>query len=463
VRSTRRILTVWALWLLASCASASDRVALVIGNGSYQHATHLANPGNDARLLGETLRGLGFDVTEQVDLGRNAMERTVLDFSRRASGAEVALIFFAGHGIQMAGHNYLLPVDARLEDDLSLRVEAVNLDLLLESVAGAGTRLVVLDACRNNPFASRMRMSNPNRSVTRGLGKVEVAEGGTLIAFSTSPDDVATDGDGRNSPFSTALARHLRQPGLEIRQVFTRVRAEVRGQTKMRQTPWENSSLLTDVFLAGTTPVPPDPRPVIPAPAFDPRQAELAFWQGTQQADTLAAYRAYKQRYPSGDYAALADIQIEKLSIRSTPSATAQFVAQAEVDSNGFIDQGNGVLFDTQTGLEWTQHDNGSPTNWSDAERYCANLSTAGSGWRLPLIDEFAAIYNRPGGGTAVCGSHTCKISPAFRLSTAHFWSGTQPRSSEAWYIWLFNATRTSDFVSHVSRDLRALCVRRRS
>ncbi len=249
--------------LFASPAAEARRVALVIGNGSYQHTTRLPNPGSDAKALARTLRTLNFDeVTGLTDLDRPRMERAVLEFGRRASGADVALVFFAGHGIQMDGRNYLLPVDARLEDDLALRVEAVNLDLVLDAVSGAGTRLVVLDACRNNPFLSRMRVSGANRNVSRGLAPVDAALGGTLIAFSTSPGDVAADGDGGNSPFTSALVRHLAQPGLEIRQVFTRVRADVLAQTGKRQTPWENSSLLGDVYLAGSGMSVVNPTPV---------------------------------------------------------------------------------------------------------------------------------------------------------------------------------------------------------
>ncbi len=254
------LLAMLVLWPLAASA-ATDRVALVIGNGSYQHGTRLPNPANDARLIARTLRELEFDVIEHVDLERNAMERAALEFSRRANGARVALVFFAGHGIQMAGSNYLLPVDAKLEDEFALRVETVNLDTLLESVSGATTRLVVLDACRNNPFVSRMRLSSANRNLTRGLGKVEATIGGTLIVYSTRPDDVATDGDGDNSPFSAALAKYMKQPGLDIRQVITRVRNDVLDQTGNRQEPWESSSLREDVFLAGTgvSIVPPTP------------------------------------------------------------------------------------------------------------------------------------------------------------------------------------------------------------
>lgn len=253
--TTPKILTFFACLMTAFYAGAAERVALVIGNGGYKHATELPNPGNDARLIAGTLRELGFDVIEHVDLERTAMERATLEFSRRANNAKVALVFFAGHGLQLAGKNYLLPIDAKVEDEFALEVETLTLDMFLKSVSGASTRLVVLDACRTNPFVARMRPSSASRNTARsGLAVVDVSEaitGGTLIVYSTKPDDVADDGEGDNSPFSAAMGKYLKQPGLEIRQVLTRVRNEVLKQTENKQEPWDSSSLREDVYLAG--------------------------------------------------------------------------------------------------------------------------------------------------------------------------------------------------------------------
>jgi formylglycine-generating enzyme required for sulfatase activity/uncharacterized caspase-like protein len=241
-----------ALLLPASHGQGSNRrVALVVGNGQYAATTPLPNPVRDAELLSASLQRVGFEVQTLRNAPKAQMERELLQFARRAQGASVALVYFAGHGLQMEGRNYVLPVDVKLEDDMAVSLESIELNQLLRVVQGASTRLVVLDACRNNPFAARMRMTGATRSISRGLARVDTATRGTLIAFSTSPDDVAADGSGQHSPFAQSLAKHITQPGLEIRQVFTRVRADVLAQTGERQIPWENSSLLGDLYLAG--------------------------------------------------------------------------------------------------------------------------------------------------------------------------------------------------------------------
>ena len=195
----------------------------------------------------------GFTVTQQRDLGKAAMERAILSFGREAQGAEVALVFFAGHGIQSEGRNFLVPVDAQLADDLALPIETVDVDLLLRATQGATTRLIILDACRNNPLAAQMRMTQAGRSIGRGLAPVNTVGGGTLIAFSTAPGTIALDGTGRYSPFAESFAKAVKQPGIEIRQVLTQVRREVLAKTGERQMPWDNSSLLSEVYLAGIT------------------------------------------------------------------------------------------------------------------------------------------------------------------------------------------------------------------
>lgn len=233
---------------LHGTASAAQRVALVIGNGAYRHDRALANPKNDARGVATVLGNLGFKVTQGADLGRSAMERAVLEFGRQTEGSEIALVYYAGHGLEVGGKNYLLPVDARLTDELALRTEAVDMDLVLEATAPARTRLLFIDACRNNPLANRMKVRANGRSVGRGLARVE-AVNNTLIAFATAPGTVAEDGKGTNSPFAAALMRHLPTPGLEIQQVLRMVRQSVAGATGNKQVPWDSSQLFDAVVL----------------------------------------------------------------------------------------------------------------------------------------------------------------------------------------------------------------------
>jgi formylglycine-generating enzyme required for sulfatase activity len=268
------------------------RVALVVGNGQYANTTPLPNPVRDAELLSASLQRVGFEVQTLRNAPKAQMERELLQFARRAQGASVALVYFAGHGLQMEGRNYLLPVDVKLEDDMAVSLEAIELNQLLRVVQGASTRLVVLDACRNNPFSAGMRVTGATRSVSRGLARVDTATRGTLIAFSTSPDDVAADGNGQHSPFAQSLAKHITQPGLEIRQVFTRVRADVLAQTGERQIPWENSSLLGDLYLAGAATNPM--ATVAPEPVTSPNPPQSA---GGMSLDDLKREQATREEW----------------------------------------------------------------------------------------------------------------------------------------------------------------------
>ncbi len=268
------------------------RVALVVGNGQYAATTPLPNPVRDADLLSTSLQRVGFEVQTLRNAPKAQMERELLQFARRAQGASVALVYFAGHGLQMEGRNYVLPVDVKLEDDMAVSLESIELNQLLRVVQGASTRLVVLDACRNNPFAARMRMTGATRSISRGLARVDTATRGTLIAFSTSPDDVAADGSGQYSPFAQSLAKHITQPGLEIRQVFTRVRADVLAQTGERQVPWENSSLLGDLYLAGAAGNPM--ATVAPEPVTSPNPPQSA---GGMSLDDLKREQATREEW----------------------------------------------------------------------------------------------------------------------------------------------------------------------
>lgn len=234
------------------------RVALVIGNGAYVNARSLRNAPNDARALAVTLRGMGFEVSEGIDLDHTAMQRTISEFLHDAATARIALVFYAGHGIQINGNNYLLPVDVQLGSFHS-GTSIINVDTILAALDDRiRSNIIILDACRDDPAASQpMGGAVTSRSVfVPGLARTAepekgaIAGAGTLIAFATAPGQVALDGDGPNSPFSTALVRHISTPGLEVQQMMTRVRAEVVAATNNKQVPWANSSLIGEVYLA---------------------------------------------------------------------------------------------------------------------------------------------------------------------------------------------------------------------
>ncbi len=229
------------------------KVALVIGNEAYQHTVPLANPKNDATRMSAMLKRLGFDVVSGTDLSQTGMKRIIREFVRKSRKADLSLFFYAGHGIQVAGQNYLLPVDAVVKDETALDFELVNVSVISNYMGGLGkVGVILLDACRDNPLSRTLARSLGTRSsqVGRGLATISTPGGGLLVGFATSPGDVAADGQGNNSPFTAALLKHLPTPDVEIELLMKRVKAEVIRMTKNDQRPWHNSDLAKEVYLA---------------------------------------------------------------------------------------------------------------------------------------------------------------------------------------------------------------------
>jgi tetratricopeptide (TPR) repeat protein len=232
--------------------SLDRRVALVIGNSDYQFANKLANPTNDATDMSASLRQLGFDVIEGKNLDRHRMDDAIRQFGIKLDRADLALFFYAGHALQVGGKNYLVPIDAKLERPGDLALDTVEIATILGQMeAERRVNLVFLDACRDNPLARSLARSLGSRSVAigRGLASIQSAIG-TMIAYATQPDNVALDGQGRNSPFTTSLIRHIGDPGVDIGTIMRRVRAEVIAATNEKQVPWEHSSLVGEIILA---------------------------------------------------------------------------------------------------------------------------------------------------------------------------------------------------------------------
>ena len=317
--------------LLSFPAPAAQRVALVIGNASYAHAPALANPLNDAADIGGALGRLGFAVTRLENADRASLWRGLQEFALAASASEIAVVFYAGHGIEVDQRNFLVPVDARLASDQDVEFEAVPLELVSRAVERAsGLRLVILDACRENPFAVQMQRAGATRSIGRGLARVEPS-GETLVAYAAKDGAVALDGAGRrNSPYSEALLGHLEEPGLEVGLMFRKVRDAVVGMTGGRQKPFVYGSLSSrEVYLAAA-PAPPV------AAAFSSVQSsgaeasgssrvaaesELLFWESVKDSEDPADIRVYLDHYPGGTYEALARNRLKRLD--ATAKATA--------------------------------------------------------------------------------------------------------------------------------------------
>lgn len=231
------LVTLATLWFGATPASASSRVALLFGNSTYQKVPFLPNPVNDANDLSESLKRLDFDVRILIDARYDDMRRALIDFGQQANGAEIAVIFFAGHGIQIGGENWLIPVDAQLTTDLNVANETIGLQSLTRAVSNTTKLgLVVLDACRSNPFLPKMQSTNLSRAVERGFSRVEPSDN-VLVAYAARDGTTASDGSGRNSPFTQSLIKNIETPGLEVRFLFATVRDDVVAATKREQQP----------------------------------------------------------------------------------------------------------------------------------------------------------------------------------------------------------------------------------
>lgn len=292
-------------------ALANKRVALVIGNSAYERAVPLDNPVNDASAMTVILKQAGFDVVDsRRDLKIADMRRVLRDFADKSRDADVAVVYYAGHGIEVDGANYLVPVDAALERDLDVYDEAVSLDRVLATIEPAKQlRLVMLDACRDNPLARSMKRTNGTRAIGRGLAKVEPNSPNTLIAYASKAGSTASDGDSRNSPFTTALVKHIATPGLDLRKAFGYVRDEVLKNTGNKQEPYVYGSLGGDDF-----PLVPA-KPMVSQPAATGPLAEMRRdYELAERVGTKEVWTAFLAQYPEGLYASLAKAQLNKLA-----------------------------------------------------------------------------------------------------------------------------------------------------
>ena len=308
------------LLLVASAlpAWAEKRVALVIGNSAYTDAPALKNPTSDATEVAAALRRLDFDVIDGTDLDIGTMRARIREFSRRIEGADLALFFYAGHGVQVAGQNYLLPTDAVVERESDLDFSTVNVDLVIRQMERAAkTKIVLLDSCRDNPFETALTRSmgatRSSKALSRGLAPIR-AEGGALIGFATDPGDVAYDGEGKHSPFTQALLNHIETPGLEINVMMTRVRADVFKDTNRKQRPWTTSSLIGEVYLK----IDNVENVTVTAPAGQ-ADLELAFWSAIANSGDPADFEAYIQQFPEGTFVPLARNRLAALAPEVQP------------------------------------------------------------------------------------------------------------------------------------------------
>lgn len=299
------LITLTALVLLAPTGAEARKVALVIGNSDYANTSRLANPVNDIKIIAASARQAGFDdVTIAADLAVNDFQKAMRDFRAKADGAEVAMVYFAGHGIEAQGKNWLIPTDAQLKSDLDLPYEAINLDRLMESVSGAQIRMVVLDSCRNNPFGRSWRSGT--RAVVSGLAGVEADD--VLVIFAAAPGQTAADGTAGNSPFATSLAKRLPQPDVPVQLLGGLIRDDVLAATGGSQRPFVSASITgTPVYLV------PRAAPAAAKPAGDRSGLEELLWKGAIAENSVRGFSAYLAEFPAGKYAGQAGDNISRL------------------------------------------------------------------------------------------------------------------------------------------------------
>jgi len=310
-------------------ARAERRVALVVGNSGYVHAATLRNPRNDAEDMAATLRKLGFEVLVGTDLDQAGFAKTIDQYARMIDGADVALFFYAGHGLQINEKNYLVSVNAKLDSEFMIPSETIELDAIVRLMeAKAPVGLVFLDACRNNPLTDELKRSlaatRRSANLGRGLARIEPTGRDTLIAFAAAPGQEAADGNSRNSPFTTALLKYLPQPGLEVSVMLKDVTAEVRRVTGNEQRPQQLSDMSRTFYFAKAVPVvatatdaPANAAPAPAAPqntaAADERALDFAFWNSVQSSNDCDAFRVYLQRFPNGSFVELARLSERRL------------------------------------------------------------------------------------------------------------------------------------------------------
>jgi hypothetical protein len=330
----RGFLLAAALLLVCQPAWAAKRVALVLGNSAYQNVAKLPNPVNDSAAIAATLTAAGFDVVDsRRDLPAAETRRALRDFADRARDADIAVVYYAGHGIEVDGTNYLIPVDARLERDTDVYDEAFSLDRVLLAIEPAKQlRLVILDACRDNPFAKIMKRTVASRAIGQGLAKVEPASPNTLIAYAAKAGSTAADGDSRNSPFTSALVKHITTPGLDVRKALGFVRDDVLKNTSNRQEPYVYGSLGgDDVALVPAKAT----APASSAQADARKDYELALQIGNKE-----ALNAYLTQYPDGFYASLAKLQLAKFAAEETRIAATEKARLAEQERARLASEG---------------------------------------------------------------------------------------------------------------------------
>ena len=368
------------LCLLIFCtqahAATQRRVALLIGNGAYRDVSILPNPRRDVALIAKTFRDVGFDVVDvTTDMDRSGMIRAIRTFEDKVQGADIGVVFYAGHGIEVNGQNYLIPVDAKLASDTDIEDETVALDRVMRALDSAKRlRLVILDACRDNPFAPKMTRSTGTRSIGRGLAQIEPVNADTLIAFAAKAGTTALDGASGNSPYTLAIAKHITTRDLDIRIALGRIRDEVLKSTNKMQEPFLYGSLGGDTLTLGSAEAPPpydavassSPTPTPLSRGSTPSPLAQSIIDSSQRTSAGWADR------PDGEIAKPADVIYWR--VRLNVSQGIQNVRSGPGTSNP-------ILFVIPAGLGGITLENCKPGERPNSSEWCLAKWQNKSGW----------------------------------------------------------------------------------
>jgi uncharacterized caspase-like protein len=318
-----RIACAIVITLAAPNADAARRVALVIGNSAYQSVDRLPNPERDARDVAAALERMQFDsVTLRLDQDQASMRRALGEFAQAAAGADVALLYYAGHGIEVAGQNYLIPTDARLSGAGDVDFETIDLPTATAALErAAGLKLLILDACRDNPFRPRMQQGGGTRSISRGLARVEPAGRDIVVAYAAREGTTAADGEGVNSPYTAALLKHIGTPGLDVRLLFGKVRDDVVSATGGEQEPYIYESLGGDVLSLASVDATAG---AAEQPQTNGVDREALYWSSVKDSTDSAVIQSYLDRYPDGEFSILAKARLASLGAPAETSAVEE-------------------------------------------------------------------------------------------------------------------------------------------
>ena len=361
--ATERNLQVQAAAATTSSATSTQRVALVVGNSSYKEGP-LANPVNDARAIAQALRESGFSVTIRENTDQRTMLSALREFGDRLRAGGTGLFYYAGHGMQIKGRNYLIPVGISIEREDEVAYNAVDAQAVLDKMEAAGNpaNIMILDACRNNPFVRN------TRSGQAGLAQMD-APVGTLVAYATAPGSVASDGNGANGLYTQHLLAAIRQPGNKVEDVFKQVRSNVRRDSQGRQVPWESTSLEGDFYFRGA--------PVVAPPVDTAAALEAALWDAVKGSSLPIEVRAYLNRYPSGKFALEARARLAQLQVPATPVAAIPAPAPIVAPSIAVVSVPVAVV---------------KPAPVGDARPVVAQNSpgfSVGDRWRYQVVDKY--------------------------------------------------------------------------